>query len=82
MTFALAFSLCTLKVLSMKLVSHYLQGISDVGFFPSISLLIFFLFFAGMVWWAFKKSNKAYFAQMESYALDEDDMKSSEINNN
>ena len=66
----------------MKLVSHYLQKISDVGFFPSISLLIFFLFFAGIIWWTFKKSNKAYFNKMKSYALDEDDMDSSEKNNN
>lgn len=56
----------------MKLVSHYLQGISDVGFFPSISLLIFFLFFAGMIWWAFKKSNKDFFTKMESYALEDE----------
>jgi cytochrome c oxidase cbb3-type subunit 4 len=56
----------------MKIVSHYLQGITDVGFFPSISLLIFFLFFAGMLWWVFSKSNKEYFTKMESYALDED----------
>ena len=56
----------------MKIVSHYLQGIADVGFFPSISLLIFFLFFVGMLWWTFKKSNKDFFTEMESYALDED----------
>ena len=57
----------------MKLVSHYLQSIADVGIFPSISLLIFFLFFAGMIWWTFKKSNKSYFSQMKSYALDDED---------
>jgi cbb3-type cytochrome oxidase subunit 3 len=56
----------------MKIVSHYLQGIADVGFFPSISLLIFFLFFVGMLWWTFKKSNKQFFTEMASYALDED----------
>ncbi|BAX79606.1 cbb3-type cytochrome oxidase subunit 3 [Labilibaculum antarcticum] len=56
----------------MKIVSHYLQGIADVGFFPSISLLIFFLFFIGMLWWVFRKSNKEFFTKMESYALDED----------
>ncbi len=61
----------------MKIVSHYLQGIADVGFFPSISLLIFFLFFAGMLWWTFKKSNKTYFTEMESYALDDDGTTSS-----
>ncbi|WP_372752674.1 cbb3-type cytochrome oxidase subunit 3 [Labilibaculum sp.] len=61
----------------MKIVSHYLQGIADVGFFPSISLLIFFLFFVGMIWWTFKKSNKEFFTEMESYALDEDTKKSS-----
>jgi cytochrome c oxidase cbb3-type subunit IV len=55
----------------MKIVSHYLQSIADVGFFPSISLLIFFLFFAGMLWWTFKKGNKQLFTEMESYALDE-----------
>lgn len=61
----------------MKIVSHYLQGIADVGFFPSISLLIFFLFFVGMLWWTFKKSNKDFFTEMESYALEDDGIKSS-----
>jgi len=60
----------------MKLVSHYLQSISDVGLFPSISLIIFFSFFMGMIWWTFKKSNKSYFHDMESYALTEDDVDS------
>jgi cbb3-type cytochrome oxidase subunit 3 len=64
----------------MKLVSHYLQNISDVGFFPSISLLIFFLFFAGMIWWAFKKSNQSFFKEMSAYALDDDDTGSESIN--
>ncbi len=63
----------------MKIVSHYLQGIADVGFFPSISLLIFFLFFAGMLWWVFSKSNKAFFTEMGSYALDEDETTSSKV---
>ena len=56
----------------MKLVSHYLQSISDVGLYPSISLIIFFSFFVGMIWWAFKKSNQSYFNDMKSYALDDD----------
>ncbi len=60
----------------MKLVSHYLQSISDVGIFPSISLIIFFSFFIGMIWWAFKKSNKNYFTEMESYALEEEGIES------
>jgi cbb3-type cytochrome oxidase subunit 3 len=64
----------------MKLVSHYLQNISDVGFFPSISLLIFFLFFAGMIWWAFKKSNQSFFNEMSAYALDDDDTGNESIN--
>jgi len=56
----------------MKLVSHYLQSISDVGLFPSISLIIFFSFFMGMIWWTFKKSNKSFFTDMESYALEDE----------
>ncbi|MFA8434480.1 MAG: cbb3-type cytochrome c oxidase subunit 3 [Marinifilaceae bacterium] len=62
----------------MKLVSHYLQSISDVGFFPSISLLIFFLFFAGIVWWVVR-GDKSYFRKMESFALEEEEQLSSEI---
>nr|WP_320118205.1 CcoQ/FixQ family Cbb3-type cytochrome c oxidase assembly chaperone [uncultured Marinifilum sp.] len=62
----------------MKLVSHYLQNISDVGFFPSISLLIFFLFFTGVIWWTFKKSNKNFFTQMGNYPLEEESNKSCE----
>lgn len=60
----------------MKLVSHYLQSISDVGLFPSISLIIFFSFFMGMIWWTFKKSNKSYFRDMESYALTDEEVDS------
>jgi len=56
----------------MKLVSHYLQSISDVGLFPSISLIIFFSFFMAMIWWTFKKSNKSFFTDMESYALEDE----------
>ncbi|MGZ2370092.1 cbb3-type cytochrome oxidase subunit 3 [Ancylomarina sp. YFZ004] len=56
----------------MKLVSHYLQSISDVGLYPSISLLIFFSFFMGMIWWTFKKSNRSIFHDMESYALEDE----------
>ncbi len=58
----------------MKLVSHYLQSISDVGIFPSISLIIFFSFFIGMIWWTFKKSNKDYFHEMRSYPLTDEDV--------
>ncbi|MFT5750071.1 MAG: cytochrome c oxidase cbb3-type subunit 4 [Ancylomarina sp.] len=64
----------------MKLVSHYLQSISDVGLFPSISLIIFFSFFMGMIWWTFKKSNKNYFQEMESYALTDEDVDSKSNN--
>ena len=64
----------------MKLVSHYLQSISDVGLFPSISLIIFFSFFMGMIWWTFKKSNKNYFQDMESYALTDEDVDSNSNN--
>jgi len=64
----------------MKLVSHYLQSISDVGLFPSISLIIFFSFFMGMIWWTFKKSNKNYFQEMESYALTDEDVDSNSKN--
>ncbi|RZT97115.1 cbb3-type cytochrome oxidase subunit 3 [Ancylomarina subtilis] len=62
----------------MKLVSHYLQSISDVGLYPSISLIIFFTFFIGMIWWTFKKSNKNFFNDMKSYALDDDGINSSD----
>tara|TARA_R110001583_G_scaffold19334_7_gene75734 strand:+ start:6319 stop:6525 length:207 start_codon:yes stop_codon:yes gene_type:complete len=64
----------------MKLVSHYLQSISDVGLFPSISLIIFFSFFMAMIWWTFKKSNKNYFQDMESYALTDEDVDSNSNN--
>ncbi len=60
----------------MKLVSHYLQSISDVGIFPSISLIIFFSFFMAMIWWTFKKSNRSYFTDMESYALEDESVES------
>jgi len=34
----------------------------------------------GMIWWTFKKSNKNYFQDMESYALTDEDVDSNSNN--
>lgn len=37
----------------MKFI-NYLQSISGIGIYPMISLIIFFIFFTGLIIWAVK----------------------------
>jgi len=41
----------------MKFI-NYLEGITGVGVFPLVSLLIFFVFFTALSIWALKADNK------------------------
>jgi hypothetical protein len=39
----------------LKFVKHHLETIEGVSFFPILSLLLFFGFFAGLIYWVVKQ---------------------------
>ncbi len=41
-----------------KFIQQYAEKMEHVSIFPIISLLIFFIFFAGLLWWVFKMDKK------------------------
>jgi hypothetical protein len=47
---------------------HYLESITGVGIYPLVSLLIFFVFFTGLVVWAVK-ANKNYINELKNIPL-------------
>ena len=51
----------------MKFVT-YLEQITGVGIFPLVSLMIFFLFFTGLLVWAFM-ADKKYIEKMKNLPL-------------
>jgi len=42
----------------LKFVKHHMESIDGIEIFPLISLTIFFLFFAGMLVYVFKRKKK------------------------
>ncbi len=49
-----------------------LRGIENVELWPVISLIIFFSFFVGLLWWVFR-TDKSYIGYMENIPLNSDD---------
>ena len=49
-----------------------LRGIENVEIWPVISLIIFFSFFVGLLWWVFR-TDKSYIGYMENIPLRADD---------
>lgn len=49
-----------------------LRGIENVEIWPVISLIIFFAFFVGLLWWVFR-TDKNYIGYMENIPLRADD---------
>jgi hypothetical protein len=47
----------------MKFI-NYLESITGVGIYPLLSLLIFFLFFAGLLLWVFR-ADKGYIRSLK-----------------
>ena len=47
----------------MKFI-NYLESITGVGIYPLASLMIFFLFFVALTYWALK-ANKDYIVEMK-----------------
>jgi len=52
---------------------HYFEGIENVEIWPVISLIIFFLFFAGLLVYIFT-IDKKYIRKMENMPLEDDEM--------
>lgn len=48
---------------------HYLESIAGVDIYPMVSLIIFFSFFAGLLFWAVK-ANKQYINEAKNLPLD------------
>lgn len=55
----------------LKFVKGYLESIEDVATYPMISLLIFFVFFAVLLWWVLTAS-KAHIKEMSALPLEDD----------
>jgi len=47
---------------------NYLETITGVGIYPMVSLLLFFIFFAGLTIWAFR-ANKKYISYMKNMPI-------------
>ena len=48
---------------------NVLQSIDHIAIWPVISFIIFFLFFIGLLWWAFT-ANKKFITKMSEMPLD------------
>jgi cbb3-type cytochrome oxidase subunit 3 len=48
---------------------NVLQNIEHIAIWPMISFIIFFLFFIGLLWWAFT-ANKKFINEMSEMPLD------------
>lgn len=53
----------------MKFVKNYMETLDGVEIYPIISLLIFFLFFAGLFWWVFT-AKQEYIDKVSNLPLD------------
>ncbi len=53
------------------MIKDYLQAIENVAIYPIISLIIFVLFFAAVLFWIFKLDKK-YISRMENLPLEND----------
>jgi len=51
---------------------HYFEGIKNVEIGPIISLILFILFFIGVIIWIFRL-DKDFIERMKNMPLDEDD---------
>ncbi len=55
----------------LKLVKHTMDTISGIEIFPIISLIIFFTFFVGLLFWV-SKANKSYINHVENLPFEEE----------
>lgn len=50
---------------------YYLERITGVDVYPMVSLLLFFVFFACLTFWALR-ANRGYIAHMKNIPIDND----------
>ncbi len=55
-----------------------MESIEGVAIYPTISLLIFFIFFLALGWWVFTAS-KAYIDEVSELPLDKDNQQNIEL---
>ena len=53
----------------LKFIKHHMETISGIGIYPTLSFVIFFLFFAGVIVYYFR-SNKEHIKQLKNIPLD------------
>ncbi|MFB9057487.1 CcoQ/FixQ family Cbb3-type cytochrome c oxidase assembly chaperone [Mariniflexile ostreae] len=53
----------------LKYIKGHMETIAGIEIYPIISLLIFFLFFAGLFWWVFT-AKKEYINKVSNLPLD------------
>ncbi len=53
------------------MIKDYLQTIENVAIYPIISLIVFVLFFAAVLFWIFRLDKK-YISRMENLPLEND----------
>lgn len=56
----------------LKFIKHHMETIDGIEIYPIISLLIFFLFFAGLYWWVFT-AKKSYLEEVSQLPLEKDE---------
>lgn len=59
---------------------YYFEQIQGVEIWPVISLTIFFTFFLGLVFWAYKV-DKSYISEMEKMPMDENEIENAALKN-
>ncbi|XLS30705.1 CcoQ/FixQ family Cbb3-type cytochrome c oxidase assembly chaperone [Flavobacteriaceae bacterium M23B6Z8] len=62
----------------LKFIKHHMETIDGIEIYPIISLLIFFLFFAGLYWWVFT-AKKSYLKEVSQLPLENDEPNNSII---
>lgn len=55
----------------LKFIKHHMTSIDGIEIYPIISLSIFILFFAAMLWWVFRM-DKNYVSELEQYPINEE----------
>ncbi len=53
----------------LKFIKNHMESMDGIATYPMISLLIFFIFFAGLFWWVFTASKK-HVKEMSELPLD------------
>lgn len=55
----------------LKFIKEHMSTIDGIEIYPLISLVIFVLFFCGLIWWVVS-ADKTHIKQMSNYPLNDD----------